>query len=1076
MKYLNNGKRQVPHPSSHSHTSYIVTQFIKLTCVLIFSFCFETYASNKTHRIRLSVKPLPPKESSRSQALPDSTLKRSSTLEVRGTVTDTKGNKIQGVSVRVKNRSSIGTVTDTNGKYILDIPNNAVLLFRYVGYLEQEVPVYERNVIDVILQEDMANLEEVVIVGFGTQKKQSVVGAQSTVKATELKAPVRDLTTAIAGRLAGLVATQRGGGPGNDGASLFIRGVGTFASSPQSPLLVVDGVPDRSINNIDPEDIESFTVLKDATATAVYGTRGANGVILINTKKGKVGKPAINAELNQALSKFTYLPAFIDAPTFMTLYNEGMTMRGRQPLYTQEQIAKHANSVDPDLYPNVNWYDVLFNKFGSNNRATLNVNGGSENATYYISAGYFGEIGQFKRDNVQSYNSTLKLNRFNFTSNVDVNITKTTKLALGVNGYITNQNQPAYGVNDIFVIATSSAPHIIPPVYSNGQWPQLQGTLASPYMALTQSGVVNRYDNTVRSNIRVNQNLDMLLPGLSATAMFAFDVNLSNRLKRSRTLQTYWASGRDENGQLITEISSTGSNELGFELKRFTDRRYYTESALNYAHRYGLHDVSGMLLFNQSDFSDATERVDSYKAAIPYRQRNIVGRANYGYNDRYFAEANFSYSGSDSFIPSERYGFFPSFGVGWVVSQEKFFKKLTNLVPHFKLRYTYGLSGNASLNNPNLRFLYLTTIGDADAYTFGVPGTTRSFTGYKETRIGGNVRWETSYRQNLGIELNFLKNDLQLIVELFKERREGILLPNLIIPYNAGFTSENIPYANIGKTKNKGIDITLDYNKNWSTSNFFSFRATFNTNQNLAVYDGRPPYKYPYLDRVGKPISQRFGYIALGYFNNQEEIDNAATQSGDVRPGDIRYKDLNGDGIINSDDQTAIGYGSTPRIVYGLSLGGGFKGFDISLFFQGVGKVDFSYANGFATTPFSNGASFGNMYKQILDRWTPENPNQEAFYPRLSTNQDITTNYYTSTHWVQRADYLRLKQAEIGYSFLKGTLLKKLAIQKLRLFANGTNLFTLSPWKFWDPEMGDGRGAIYPNITTYNFGLRVNFQ
>ncbi|MFB5945594.1 SusC/RagA family TonB-linked outer membrane protein [Albibacterium profundi] len=1000
----------------------------------------------------------------------------SADIEVRGTVVDTAGNTLPGVSVQVRDDASIGTVTDLNGKYILDVPDDAVLVFRFMGFLQQEIEVRGRQVIDVTMMEDVAGLEEVVIVGFGTQKKQSVVGAQSTVNVKDLKAPVADLTTAIAGRLAGVVATQRGGGPGADGAALFIRGVGTFASSPQGPLLVVDGVPDRDINNIDPEDIESFTVLKDATATAVYGTRGANGVILINTKKGKAGKPTINAEFNQAVNKFTFLPEFIDGPTFMTLYNEGLTMRGRTPQYTQERIDKHISGEDPDLYPNVDWYDVLFNDYGSNNRATLNVNGGSENASYYISAGYFGEVGQFKRDNVQSYNSTLKLNRFNFTSNVDVNITRTTELELGVNGYITNLNRPYYGVNQIFSLATASAPHIMPPQYSNGEWPQLKGALISPYMALTQSGVTNSYNNTVRSNLRVNQDLDMIVEGLSATAMFAFDVNVNNNLNRGRTLQTYWALGRDEQDSLITEISTAGSKELGFDLTRYGDRRFYTESAVNYSNRFGVHDVSGMLLFNQSDYSDATSRVGSYKAAIPYRQRNIVGRANYGYDDKYYAEANFSYSGSDNFVDSERYGLFPSFGVGWLVSNEKFFEPLKDIFPHFKLRYTYGLSGNAALNNPNLRFLYLTTVGDAGGYTFGRPGSTRSFTGYNESRIGGNVRWETSYRQNLGVELNLFRDDLQLIVELFKERREGILLPNYVIPYNSGFTVGNIPYNNIGKTNNKGIDVTLDYNKSWTDQNFLSFRGTFNYNKNLAVFDGLPPWRYPYLDRIGKPISQRFGYISMGYFNNQDEIDNAAIQAGDVRPGDIRYKDLNGDGVINSNDQTAIGYGSTPRIVYGLSLGGGFKGFDISLFFQGVGLVDFNYASGFATNPFSQGATYGNMYKQILDRWTPDNPSQDAFYPRLSTSQDQTTNYYTSTHWIQRADYLRLKQAEFGYTFTDTGFLDRIAVQRLRLFVSGTNLLTLSPWKFWDPELGDGTGAVYPNITTYNFGIRVNFQ
>ncbi|MCM4169386.1 TonB-dependent receptor P3 [Arenibacter antarcticus] len=995
---------------------------------------------------------------------------------VNGIIQDDEGRPLSGANV-VEAGTTNGVTADFDGNFTINVKSDkAILLVSYIGFATKEVPVNGRENLSIVLEESAAGLDEVVVVGYGKQKKESVVGAQSTLKRAELKSPVGDLTTAIAGKLAGVVATQRGGGPGADGATLFIRGIGTFASSPQTPLLVVDGVPDRDINNIDPEDIESFTILKDATATAVYGTRGANGVILINTRTGKKGKPTINVELNHAVTQFTSLPEFVDGPNFMRLYNEGLEVRGRSPLYTEETINKHESGEDPDLYPNTDWYDVLFNDYGSNDRVTVNINGGSENATYYLSTGYFGEVGQFKKDRIQAYNSELMLNRFNFTSNLNLKISKSTKLDFGVNGYITDYNRPAYGVNQIFSLASATAPHIIPPQYSNGEWPQLKGTLESPYMALTQSGVTNQSKNTIRSNLRISQELDILTKGLSATAMFAYDVNNSNYLTRSRSLQTYFANGRDDEGNLITEISSPGSKELGFSLNRYGDKRFYLEAAGNYSRRFGLHDVSAMTLFNQSDYRDASERVKSYKAAIQYRQRNFVGRANYGYADKYFAEANFSYSGSDNFVESERYGFFPSFGAGWIASKEKFFEPLEDLISHFKLRYSYGLSGNAAVNNPDLRFLYLTTIGEGGNYTFGAPGSQRNFKGYYESRVGGNVRWETSYRQNLGIELNFLNNNLELIVELFKEKREGILLPNYVIPYASGFTTGNIPYNNIGKTENKGIDVTAEYNKNWGTDNFFSFKGTFNYNENLAVFDGLPEWKYPYLNRIGQPISQRFGYIATGLFETEDEIGNAATQAGDIRPGDIRYKDLNGDGVINSNDQTAIGYGSIPKIVYGLSFGGGFKGFDISLFFQGTGLVDFNYSSGFATTPFPEGATYGNMYSMMLNRWTPENPNPDAFYPRLSTSRDVTTNYYTSTWWIKRADYLRLKQAEIGYSFTNNRFLNKYAIQKLRVFTSGTNLFTLTPWKHWDPELGDGRGAVYPNISTYNIGLRINFQ
>ncbi|MCO4294737.1 TonB-dependent receptor [Solitalea sp. MAHUQ-68] len=1004
-------------------------------------------------------------------------------VKVSGIVQDETGQPLPGVTVSIKGTST-ATVTNVNGKYSIQAEVGSTIEFSFIGYKKQTITVRSGTAdINVKLVPEEKELEAVAVVAYGKQKKISVVGSQATIKPSELKVPVRDLTTALAGRLAGIVATQRSGAPGADGSEIFIRGVATFASSPQSPLLVVDGVPDRSINNIDPEDVESFTVLKDASATAVYGTRGANGVILIHTKKGKIGKPQINAEFNQAFSQFTSLPKFLNAPQFMTLYNEGLVTRGQSPLYTAEEIEKHASGVDPDIYPNVNWYKELFNNYGHNNRFTLNVNGGSENANYYISAGYFGEVGQFKSDAIQSYNSDLKLDRFNFTSNVGVNVTKTTKLDLGINGYISNINAPGYDSGNpesIFDVATNTAPHIIPKQYSNGQWPQLSGTVASPYMYLTQSGFTNTYKNQIRSNIKVNQDLSEIIKGLSTSAMFAVDVNATNNLIRTRTLPTYYANavdGRGPDGSLVTSITHPGEKYLSFDLKRFGDRRFYTEAALNYANKFGVHDVSAMILVNQSDYSDATDHVNKWLLAIPYRQRGLVGRANYGFKDKYYAEANFGYTGSENFAPANRFGLFPSIGAGWVVSNEKFFKSISEYIPHLKLRYSYGTSGNSSLNvlnDPDGRFMYITRIQDGDGYSFGETGG-GYINGYKEGLVGSNVRWETAYRQNLGFEMNLFRNDLELIVELFNEKRDGILMKDYTLPYNSGYTYGSIPYGNVGKTKNRGIDVTLNYTRNWSPKNFITFRGTFNMNKNLAVYDGLPPWRYAYQNQTGHAIGQRFGYVALGLFKDQNEIDNAAQQSGDVRPGDIRYKDLNGDGKINDDDVTAIGLGNIPRIIYGLNIGGGFKGFDVSLFFQGAGMMDFSYSAGYATQPFSEGATMGNMYSEVLDRWTPENPNPNAFYPRLSTNQTVTTNYYSSTWWIRRADYLRLKSAELGYNF-DGHSLNKIAIKRLRLFVNGTNLLTFSKWKFWDPELGDGRGTAYPNISTYNVGVRANFQ
>lgn len=993
---------------------------------------------------------------------------------VTGLVKDKTGMLISGVNITEKGTTN-STSTTVNGLFSLKLKNpSAILVFSSVGFVSLEIPADLKKSMVVEMEIKAEDLSDVAVVGYGRQRKISLVGSQATVRPDDLKVPVRDLTNALAGRLAGVVAVQRSGEPGYDAASIFIRGISTFASSPRSPLLVVDGVPDRSINNIDPEDIESFTILKDASATAVFGTRGANGVILVNTKKGKAGKVQVNVEANQAWSKFTQLPSFVDAPTFMRLYNEGLTMRGRTAQYTDDVIQKHATGVDADLYPNVDWFKELFNQYGNSNRINLNVRGGSSTANYYISAGYYNEVGMFKRDEVQAYNSTIKFNRYNFTSNVNVDLTKTTKLELGINGFLTNGNYPGIGTSSLFSEATRVPPHVVPARYSNGQWPQYQlGTPASPYRALTQSGYATEFSNTVRSNIKIKQALDMVLKGLSISSMFAFDNYSGSTLSRTRSVSTFVATGRDATGNLITSPIFVGNNVLGFSSSTATNRRIYTETALNYSNTFGnVHNVSGMLLYNQSDYvnSNATDVV----SAIPFRLRGLTGRATYGFDNRYFLEGNFGYTGSENFTPKKRYGLFPSIGAGWVVSNEKFFEPISQVLSHFKLRYSYGYSGNSNTGN---RFLFLTQIGSGNGYTYGIPGSTISYSGLQEGQVGSDVTWETSKRHNLGIEMNAFDNNLQLIVELFRERREGILIRNYTIPYASGFRADNIPYGNIGITDNKGLDATLTYSKNFKRATFLSFTGTFNYNVNRNIYDGLPPWQYPWLNRQGHPIDQRFGYVALGLFKDSSEILASPVQSGDVRPGDIRYKDLNGDGIINAYDQTAIGYGAVPRILYGLNFGFGYRGFDLSLFFQGAGMVDFNYTGGFGTTPFVEGATYGNMYNTVLDRWSPDvkSPNATPFYPRLSTNQTVTTNYQLSTWWIKRADYIRLKSAELGYNFgIKA--LRKLSVSKMRVYVNGTNLFTKSRWKVWDPELGDGRGTSYPNTTMYNAGFRISFN
>ncbi len=1020
-------------------------------------------------------------------------------IDIVGTVKDSSGNPLAGATVALKGTTT-ATKTDANGNFSLTIPSQGgILLVSFTGYNTTEVEVAKSGVVNITLYLKNSSNEEIVVVAYGKQKKISVTGSQVTVKPEELKLPVRDLTNALAGRLAGVTAVQRSGEPGVDGSEIYIRGVSTISGT-KGPLMVVDGVPGRGINDIDPEDIESFTILKDAGSTAVYGAEGANGVIIISTKKGRAGKPLINVEYNEARNKFTQLPKFVGAVDFIKLYNEANIMRGGTQQIPDSIIAKYANHVDPDVYPDVNWFDELFNKYGQNRRLNLNIRGGADVASYYISAGYYNESGLYKWNSAEDYKSANKLDRFNFATNVTVKATKTTTLELGVSGYITNATYPAYRGNTLFASAFNAPPHRVPARYSNGQWPEENGVnQGNPYMYLIYGGYQTYYDNTTRSNLTLNQNLDFITKGLSFKAVGSFDAYSSTSLVRSRIPTRYFVTDanhpRDSAGNLITSVTRTGTDVLGFSSGRGTTRNLYTQAGLDYNRSFGDHTVTGVFLFNQSDYidGDATDLISS----INYRKRGIVGRASYGFKDKYFVEGSFGYTGSENFAPANRYGFFPSGGVGWIISKEKFFAGLSNVINYFKVRYSYGLAGLSNVVDPNniagTRFLYLDRVVDGNGYTFGVPGnTTGGSGGYNEGLVANTtLQWETSKRHNLGVEINTWHNAVQLVVELFKERREDILVRNYTVPYISGYTTSNLPFANIGVVENKGIDVTLTVNKQFRHQSFVSFTGTFTYNRNKVINNGLPPRLYSWTDPLGQPVGQRFGLLALGLFKDSAEILASPKQTGDVRPGDIKYADMNGDGVISPDkDNIPLGYGSIPRIMYGLNFGFGYRGFDLGLFFQGAGQVDFMYipdptsANADAGTgvvPFARGYTYGNQYATMLDRWTPDNDgkggsnNGQPFYPRMSIGGTTTSNYYMSSWWLKRADYIRLKSAELGYNFdIKG--LEKYSVNKMRLYVSGTNLWTLSKWKIWDPELGDGKGGTYPNTTTYNVGFRITFK
>lgn len=987
-------------------------------------------------------------------------------IEVRGTVSDTTGLSLPGVSISVKGVPSTGTSTNLNGMYVLKVPtNSATLVFSLVGFRSKEVKVSRSGEFNVTLSESNEGLNEVVVVGYGTQKKISLIGAQSTIAVKDLKVPVRNLRNALVGKLAGMIGVQPSGEPGYDNSRLWIRGIATLTNA--DPLVLVDGV-ERPMNDIEPEDIDNFSILKDASATAVYGVRGANGVILINTKRGQIGKPRISASYNQGVTAFVKLPEFVDGATFMEVGNEANTTRGKAPIYTQQQIDKTRSQEDPYLFPDVNWQKEIFKDFGQNKRANLNVNGGLENVQYYVSASYFNENGMFKTGGLKDYSASITLDRVNFNSNLVLKATPSTKIDIGISGNITDGNYPGEGTSTIFGAVMQATPVIFPARYPDGKIAGYTGgQLLNPYEQLTQSGYVNNFTNRIQSNIRVTQDFNFWLPGLSFTTLFSFDAYNTHKISRGKTVDLWKAIGRDAAGDLIfpTIPERIGNEFLGYSRSNSGNRQIYTESSLNYTQKFGKHEVGAMLIYTQTDQSNAF--ASDFITSLPSRYHGVAGRTTYAFDNRYIAEFNFGYNGSETFAPDRRYGFFPSVGLGWIPSEEAFFNSVKEYVQLLKFRGSYGKVGNGNIGGR--RFAYIATVDeDAIGYTFG-KNYDNGFGGRQIGEYATDVSWEIATKMNLGVDVHTFNSSLQLQVDFFKEKREKIFLRRNSTPYYLGELLA--PYGNVGRMENRGVDASANYNKKINKW-YIGFKGNFTYAANKIIDDDKPSYQYPWMQTVGNRIYQHKGYIAEKLFDSYAEISNSAFQTGDNRPGDIKYKDLNGDGTIDQYDATNIGYADYPEVTYGMGFTVGYKGFELGAFFQGVANYSI-YLNGEGFQPFQQGGNRGNLLSVINDRWTVENPRQDAFYPRL-TYESGNMNFVKSSWWIKDASYVRLKTLEIAYNFPEKTF-KRMGIKNVRLFGLGYNVMTFSSFKLWDVELGNGRGATYPNVKSYNIGLDVKF-
>ena len=1004
--------------------------------------------------------------------------------EISGSVKDAKGLPLPGVTVLVKGTTT-GTVTDFNGKFTLSItPNVKTLVFSFIGMESIELPVIGKTTFNVVMNETTASLDEVVVVGYGIQKKGSVVGAVDKIKPAELKLPSRTVSTSLAGRLAGIIAVQSSGEPGYDGATFWIRGINTFAGT-TTPLVLVDGV-ERSIDGIDPDEIADFTILKDATATAVYGVRGANGVVLVTSKRGSIGKPAVSFRYENGFTTPLQLSKFVDGPTYMQVQNEALRNMGSLPIFSQQQIDRTRSGYDPYYYPNVNWMDELIKPVSSSQHATINVSGGSEKMRYFVSGAYINQNGMYNSTNENSFNSNINVKRYNFRTNVDMTLTSSTSLSLSLAGSLENRNYPGAGASTIF-----SWMQLVPPVWYPARYPDktkipgyAYGVARSPQQLLAFSGYGTEYYSRVQSNMALTQQLDFITKGLSAKFMYSFDTNGSANIARTMSPRPYlikpWSI--DANGDPVLlnadgqynyvdqePSSATYTNYLTASLtSQNTSRNMYSEASLIYNRQFGDHSFGGLLLYNQGDNLSAAD-ITLY-GSIPSRKQGLAGRMNYAYQEKYMVEYNFGYNGSENYAKGKRLGFFPSYAFGWVPTKEKFMSFMLPVVDFMKIRFSNGQVGNDQTGN---RFSYITRVqttstnvgfGTNNGYGYG------SGAGIDITYYGNpDATWETATKTDLGTEMHFLKS-FTLNFDIFKEVRTNIWTALNKTPGIYGF-STLIPSANVGKMENKGMDGFLEFAHQVNKDLNVTFKGTFTYADNKILANGDAIPRYEYQSRIGQNVNANYGYISEGLFIDNAEIAHSPSQIflGSSNPGDIKYRDINLDGKIDNFDMVYIGNPTVPRMTYGFGSSISYKGFDISFLLQGATEVSFMIS------PKAFGeVNRGNVFTFMNDsHWSTENQNLKASFPRLGVGPQ-NNNYVASTFWLRNGSYLRLKQAELGYT-LPDRISKRVHAKNMRIYTNGLNLLTLSSFKWWDAESKNATGIYYPIQRVLNVGIDIKF-
>ncbi|WP_052265885.1 TonB-dependent receptor [Pedobacter kyungheensis] len=1026
-----------------------------------------------------------PKESSILDKALDKLSSIFSDQEIHGKVTDAKGSPIPGATVTIKGTKK-ATSTDADGNFKIKADKNDVLVVRLMGFVAKEVLVGDQTDMTISMTEEDKTLDDVVVVGYGKQKKVTITGAVSTINMADMQTPNRSLSNSLAGKVAGIISMQRSGEPGYDNASFTIRGIGTFTGNTE-PLIIIDGVQrddvnssfGGSYNNIDPEDIQSISLLKDASATAVYGARGANGVLIITTKRGTAGKPLISIKTEASISGLTKTPKMLDGVSWMRLYNEANINDGNQAVYSEEIIQKTASGLDPYLYPNVDWIKSTYKDWAPGFNSNLNVSGGSQSVRYYVSASFYNQDGSYKVTKQNDYNPNLNFKRYDFRTNLDIDLSATTLLSMNLDAMLVSSRYPGLSASKIWYNAYLTPPIAFPIQYPDGSWagPFNNGG-SNPLNEIQNSGYATEFRPTIQSIFSINQKLDKLTPGLSAMARFSFDSYSENDNRRTGRNNLFLASGRDADGNLILSQSRVGEQFLGYSQSSAAEKKMYLETNVTYDRRFGNHHVGGLFLYNMR--SRVVSSAGDVISSIPYKNQGMAVRATYDYADRYMIEFDAGYTGSENFEPGKRFGFFPSVSGGWVISKEPFFKNLSATFNLLKIRGSHGIVGNdqIGINNGLKRFPYLSQYGPGRSIGLGFNGTI--FNGVTESVFGvENLTWEKATKDNLGIEIGLL-NKLNITVDLYKERRKNILIARSSLSGILGVTGT--VFANLGEMNNQGVDANMEYTEKMGNVSLRLY-GNFTYNNNKIVEKDEPRQQYPYQQATGQKLGDNLMYIAEGLFTSTEQIAKSASQFGATpKPGDIKYKDVNGDGVINSFDKVYTGKSDVPTILYGAGFTVGYKGVDLSLFFQGIANVTFM-ANGSAVTgdgaqgagivPFTGMGQYpSGMLASLEDRWTVDNPRQDAYYPRLGIANQNSNNYQPSTWWSKDGSFVRLKQATLGYR-ISDNLLKKAAIKSVYFYLSGQNLLTFSKFKLWDPELG-ANAAGYPPLRTFALGLKVS--